>query len=143
MIKVFILEDTWTRMVLFNEVLIGVQVSAAVSVDVAKERYVKDAPYDLVLLDHDLADEHYIDQWQHKGTGTEFAEWLAETQEPTPTIIHSYNAAGAQRMLTALRLSGWLVQVQPFGMDLLNGLKKWVEERRAELDKPADDVVIS
>ena len=130
--KIFILEDSNSRIILFREILAADPSSDVFVTDDVVEATVKfNPPYDLILLDHDLAHEHENEVFTgqvptcHTGSGTEFAGWLAQTQDPTkcPVIIHSYNPAGAERMSQLLREKGWMVYKQPFGLTLLDKLR--------------------
>lgn len=114
---------------MFDEILLGAAVVyTAGNVDDAKKLYAAGAPFDLILLDHDLEDKHYEDPHAtDDNTGTAFVQWLISNESPEcPVIIHSYNPVGAQRMAYTLHDAGWTVQQQPFGMDLLNALKHMV-----------------
>lgn len=122
--KVFILEDSQSRIRLFKEIFGVYNITLTDKVDRAKELYEAYAPFDLILLDHDLADDHYTDQQREEGTGTEFATWLQWQPKRTPVIIHSYNPDGAARMETVLREAGWPVTRIPFGLHLIDILKK-------------------
>lgn len=128
--KVFILEDSHSRIKVFEEIFGINSMYCTKDVNEAKELYAKYAPFDLILLDHDLADEHYAEVEdgvpQTEGTGTEFAKWLAETTERKSTVvIHSYNPEGANRMASALQ--SWPVFRQPFGLKLIDELRKFVK----------------
>ena len=134
--RVFILEDSNSRIILFREILAADPSSDVFVTDDVVEATVKfSPPYDLILLDHDLSHEHENEVFtgqvptDHTGSGTEFAGWLAETQDPKhcPVIIHSYNPAGADRMSQLLQEAGWTVYKQPFGLTLLDKLRQLVK----------------
>lgn len=138
--QVFILEDSNSRIILFREVLAADPTSDVFITDDVVEAVVKfKPPYDLILLDHDLSHEHENEAFtgqtptDHTGSGTEFAQWLAKTQDPAlcPVVIHSHNPAGAERMFQALTSSGWSVYKQPFGLVLLDKLRRLVKETLA------------
>jgi CheY-like chemotaxis protein len=82
--------------------------------------------YDLILLDHDLREEHYFsDEADDERTGYAVASWLAArpgSQPAAQIIIHSLNHAGAQRMLDALVGAGFDAECLPFPY-LQNGLR--------------------
>ena len=122
--RTFILEDSHSRIVLFYEALGSDGLTVAKTVLKAKSRW--DPPYDLVLLDYDLADEDYERPEKEDGTGTEFARWLVAAHDPSTArkvIIHSYNHAGRQRMYSTLAEAGWNVEQLPFGLTLLDRLR--------------------
>jgi CheY-like chemotaxis protein len=124
--KVFILEDSHSRMVLFQEILGWKNITHAQTVEEGVRLFEKFRPFDLILLDHDLEDAHYGDQQRIVGTGSEFATWLNDFNPECPIIVHSYNPDGARRMDDTLSRAGWDVVRQPFGMDLLRTLEaKW------------------
>lgn len=116
-IKVFILEDCPFRMAKFREKFNeGITLYTATGAEEGKRVYTENGPFQLMLLDHDLADEHYEEhkggQPVLKGSGTEFARWLAdeETQwarQDCEVIIHSLNPNGAERMRGILRNVGF------------------------------------
>ncbi len=96
----------------------------------AKEaiRLMREQCFDVVCLDHDLADEHYLEVFEGKvpgatlaGSGTEIAAWMAskdfpQHNRPKQVILHSLNPAGRQRMLGLLRDAGFNVFEKPFTM---------------------------
>lgn len=129
--RTFILEDSIERMKQFHEVL-GFDVTAAATVEGAQKKF--DPPYDLILLDHDLVDAHYMQAYGDiHTTGTEFARWLASTQTPAGQVfIHSYNQHGAVRMYDTLRVAGWGVSREPFGPTLLRYLAELVRVKQAQ-----------
>jgi len=118
-IKVFILEDCPNRMKWFREKFNeGITLYTATSVEAGKKVYEENGPFQLLLLDHDLADEHYEEhkggEAVLKGSGTEFARWLVneETQwarQHCEVVIHSLNPHGAERMRGILSKSGFCV----------------------------------
>lgn len=73
--------------------------------------------FDLVFLDHDLAEEHYSMLWSGqagypggaKGTGRDvsrFISMMAVDLRPTTVVVHSMNPDGAKAMLADLRDTG-------------------------------------
>ena len=133
-VRTFILEDDVSRMGLFHEVL-GFNVTHRDNVEDAKKVYEKYKPFDIVLLDHDLCNEHYVGKRLDENTGYQFAEWLAKTQdcnEATYVVIHSYNPDGAERMEDVLQKSGWNAHRIPFGFGLLNWLRGSVDDVKEE-----------
>ena len=74
--------------------------------------------YTLILLDHDLIDDHYYsyDETDER-TGHTVAAWLAanaDCQRQATIIIHSLNFIGAERMLQTLIDSGRDAEHIPF-----------------------------
>jgi CheY-like chemotaxis protein len=123
--KVFILEDDYTRMKLFREALFEkADVVHAANVNKAVDLYEQHKPFDLLLLDHDL--ETYFMSEVELNTGTKFVKWLIDTEQEhvKEVIIHSYNLDGAVRMEKMLQADGWpVVGRVPFGMSLLKALE--------------------
>jgi CheY-like chemotaxis protein len=74
--------------------------------------------YDVILLDHDLIEEHYFsDEPDDERTGYAVALWLAahpDQHRDALIVIHSLNYSGAQRMLDALRDAGRDAEHVPF-----------------------------
>ena len=74
--------------------------------------------YDLIFLDHDLAEEHYFEVMADDGlTGYVVAAWLAENpdrQAQAEIIIHSLNYQGSDRMLEVLHNAGRKAEHVPF-----------------------------
>jgi CheY-like chemotaxis protein len=74
--------------------------------------------YTTILLDHDLADEHYFsDEPDDERTGYAVAAWLAshpDYQRDALIVIHSLNYTGAQRMLDILHDGGRDAEHVPF-----------------------------
>jgi DNA-binding LacI/PurR family transcriptional regulator len=74
--------------------------------------------YAVIMLDHDLADEHYFsDEPDDERTGYAVAAWLAahpDHQRDATIVIHSLNYTGAQRMLDHLRDAGRDAEHVPF-----------------------------
>ena len=125
--KIFILEDDATRNALFFQSLIGHDVTAADNVEDAKKLYTEHAPFDVVLLDHDLGGETYVNSAQ-ENTGAAFCRWLTTPEAKVATFVHSYNPEGAKNMMHILvEQKGWQrVTRLPFGLNLL----KWLEGLR-------------
>jgi CheY-like chemotaxis protein len=81
-------------------------------------RLLAENEYDLILLDHDLLENHYrSDESDDERTGYAVAAWLAAHRGAQPraeVVIHSLNYAGAERMLAALLAAGFDAQCIPF-----------------------------
>lgn len=74
--------------------------------------------YVMILLDHDLLDEHYLSPVpDDERTGYAIAAWLAANphcQMEATILIHSLNYIGAQRMLDTLQNAGRDAEHIPF-----------------------------
>jgi len=99
--KILVLEDNEERIAQFKKRLdrFGGYVffcrTAKECIEILKEN----ADLQLVLLDHDLGGEVYVDT-AHKNTGSEVARWMRDNydMENTQIIIHSLNTVGAEYM---------------------------------------------
>ena len=115
--RVLIVEDDEARCAWFRERLRGSRLDVTCDVSVAV-RWLAEREYRAVLLDHDLADEHYFsNEPDDERTGYAVALWLAENptaQRDALIVIHSLNYAGAQRMLRVLRDAGREAEHIPF-----------------------------
>jgi len=125
--KVFILEDDYTRRAMFAEVFGSNNVWMEDDVNSAITLYeMYGESFDIILLDHDL-EPRFQSELEFQ-TGTTFAKFLATQQPHCQVIIHSYNPDGAARMEMLLRDAGWYVVRQPFGLALLDNLRTAVLE---------------
>ena len=115
--RILIVEDDETRCSWFRERLRGRTLDVTCDVRTAIE-WLATREYVGVLLDHDLADEHYFtNSPDDERTGYAVARWLADNptrQRDALIIIHSLNYVGAQRMLEVLRDAGREAEHIPF-----------------------------
>ena len=123
--RVLIVEDDEARREWFRGRLRDCDLDITCDV-VEAVRWLAENEYDLILLDHDLREEHYwSDEPDDERTGYAVAAWLAahpETQTSAQIVIHSLNYAGAERMLAALLATGFEAECIPFHY-LQSGLK--------------------
>jgi response regulator of citrate/malate metabolism len=122
--KVFILEDDPNRMKTLRGVLISHEIVWSDTVDKAKELFDKEKPFDLILLDHDLGGEIFVDS-ELPNTGFQFVKFLAENKEAinnAQIILHTMNRPGAERMHHHLKDNGILGFMIPFPI-LLQSLR--------------------
>ena len=115
--RVLIVEDDEQRCAWFRERLRGSQLDVTCDVRAAI-RWLGEREYRAVLLDHDLAEEHYFsNEPDDERTGYAVARWLADhptAQRDALILIHSLNYTGAARMLAALRDAGRDAEHIPF-----------------------------
>jgi hypothetical protein len=83
-------------------------------------------PYDLILLDHDLGGQVYVNS-DEENTGFQFCRFLTEparfeSLNDTEFVVHSWNPAGALNMLHLLKVYKKVIR-QEFGPRLLAYLK--------------------
>ena len=81
-------------------------------------RWLAEREYVVILLDHDLVEEHYFsNEPDDERTGYAVAAWLAahpDRQCDALIVIHSLNYTGAERMLDTLRDAGRDAEHIPF-----------------------------
>ena len=115
--RVLIVEDDETRCHWFRRRLAACDLEVTCDAGRACELLAENE-YDLILLDHDLLEDHYwSDEPDDERTGYAVASWLAARPGAQPgaqIIIHSLNNAGAQRMLEALIAAGFDAEWLPF-----------------------------
>jgi len=115
--RILIVEDDPLRCAWFEQKFAGRRMDVTCDVAEAME-WLAARDYDVILLDHDLADEHYFsDEPDDERTGYAVAVWLAnhpDRHRDALIVIHSLNYAGAQRMLDALRDAGRDAEHVPF-----------------------------
>lgn len=98
--KVFVLEDSLERIVLFREFLQNKEVVYTDDVDIAI-RELRRNKFDLIFLDHDLNGKVFVDSTVEK-TGFHVISCLKESiNEETQVIVHSMNPEGASNMVRA------------------------------------------
>jgi CheY-like chemotaxis protein len=98
--KIFILEDNDSRVEFFKWYFKNpdYEVSYAKDVDEAKGLFTINQPFDIILLDHDLGDEVYVDS-EEDNTGYQFAKFIITKDiSRSFVIIHSLNPVGADNM---------------------------------------------
>lgn len=115
--RVLVVEDDEVRCAWFREKLEGRTLDVTCDVPTAVA-WLAEREYEAILLDHDLADEHYFsDTPDDERTGYAVARWLADhpdAQRDALIVIHSLNYTGARRMLDALRNAGRDAEHIPF-----------------------------
>jgi CheY-like chemotaxis protein len=115
--RILIVEDDERRCFWFENQFGGHELDVTADVSVAVE-WLRSREYDLIFLDHDLADEHYDQELADDGlTGYVVAAWLAANPEYQPgvqIIIHSLNFAGSDRMRRCLLEAGREAEHVPF-----------------------------
>ncbi len=117
--KILIVDDEQYRHDLYEKVYIGHEITHVYSAsDAILELSINE--YDVVQLDHDLADQHYGSPYiQHEGTGYQVAKFIEQNTGlwNMKVILHTMNPAGRSRMYAAL--DGKVdVQILPVSMIL-------------------------
>jgi CheY-like chemotaxis protein len=115
--RVLVVEDDEARCAWFREKLEGRRLDVTCDVPTALA-WLAERDYEAIMLDHDLADEHYFSNTpDDERTGYAVARWLADNptaQRDALIVIHSLNYTGARRMLDALRDAGRDAEHIPF-----------------------------
>lgn len=118
--KILIVEDMDSRNIWFRQNLIGRNLTFSYTFEQAKKALQEDV-YDLIFLDHDLCEEHYVAMHspvnvELVGTGADVAKLIAEhSYSPeAQIIIHSLNPAGSENMYRILKSVKRTVQKIPF-----------------------------
>ena len=115
--RILIVEDNESRCDWFRQKFAGREPDITCDVSQAVA-WLAERDYAVILLDHDLAYEHYCsDEPDDERTGYAVAAWLAahpDRQREAMIVIHSLNYVGAQRMLDALRDAGRDAEHVPF-----------------------------
>lgn len=102
--KILIVDDQQWRHDLYEKVYIGNQIVHVYDSDSAIQQ-LKQQTFDLIQLDHDLADQHYKDlHGAHEKTGYDVACYIQ--QNPglwnMKVVLHTLNPSGRNRMFAAL-----------------------------------------
>ena len=122
--RILIVEDDDVRCAWFAQKYAGREVDLTCDVREAIA-WLASREYNVILLDHDLTEEHYYsDTPDDDNTGYAAAEWLAshpDRQRDATIVIHSLNYFGAERMLERLRGAGRTAEHVPFPY-MQNGL---------------------
>ena len=122
--KVLFLDDSWDRLTAFRGTPTAKIVTWAETAARAIELLESDVAFDLIMLDHDLTEEHYAAQSSggvaddsDATTGYFVAQWIAERADRfahTPIIVHSLNAPASERMVRVLVDAGLDAHHAPF-----------------------------
>lgn len=118
--KILILEDSEDRNDWFRKKFIGKSVDFAYTSDQAN-KLLESNVYDVIFLDHDLAEEHYVAMHavvdvELIGTGVDTAKYMAENKASpkAQVIIHSLNPSGSQNIFAILNNAGYNVSKVPY-----------------------------
>ena len=117
MSRILLVEDDEVRCAWFRARLVGYELDVTCDVREAVV-WLAEREYAVVLLDHDLMEEHYFsNEPDDERTGYAVAAWLAahpQRQHTALILIHSLNYSGAQRMLAVLQDAGRDAEHIPF-----------------------------
>lgn len=90
--------------------------------------------FDLVLLDHDMAEPHYSVDCVDDETGTGLASWIAERADRFRSVtfaVHSLNPSGRARMALTLLDAGLRAIDAPWGW-----MWDWIGKAPTEASTP-------
>ena len=117
MSRILLVEDDESRCAWFRARLAGYELDVTCDVREAVA-WLAEREYAVVLLDHDLAEEHYFsNEPDDERTGYAVAAWLAahpDRSREALIIIHSLNYTGAARMRDLLADAGRAAECIPF-----------------------------
>ena len=113
-VRILFLDDDENRHTHAMRELIGHDVHHVRTVGEAVAR-LKANDYDLAMLDHDLGGTHYAPSNEVSGYAVALAIESGEVRRPARVVVHSFNAAGATRMVAAINQAGVPVAWAPFG----------------------------
>lgn len=123
MIRIFVLEDDFQRIVRFKPAMIGLDYTVAMDIDEAIAKF--DPPYDYIFLDHDLGGKVFVKS-SDRNTGAEFVRQKGTLFAPATVVLHSMNPNGRQAMKDILtRDNGYTFPVieSPFGPQIVQFLE--------------------
>lgn len=119
--RVLVLDDEEYRHFIFNIKYQGHDLKSVYSADEAIAALDGDATYDIVQLDHDLADVHYkeakpgaLGEKTGVDVAVHIARYMDRSKVPARVIVHSLNGPGACYMRDLLRDAGMNVVYIPF-----------------------------
>jgi hypothetical protein len=96
--KIFILEDSESRIRLFKIKLKNHTNTFAKTVKEARKILMNDKNWDIMLLDHDLGEKENVPS-EEEETGYQVAVFIRKNDiKSKQIIIHSFNPVGAERM---------------------------------------------
>ena len=95
--RVLIVEDDDARMEIFNKVFEDDDVTRAIDAE-RGVKWIREAEFDLVMLDHDLALKHYGGDIDQEGTGQDVAHAICALPEKNHpfVFVHSWNPDGSR-----------------------------------------------
>lgn len=111
--KILFLDDDEQRHTYAATALIGHDVTHVRTVPEALKQLAVGG-FDVAMLDHDLGGQHYAPSNEVSGYAVAQAIEAGQVKVPR-VVVHSFNAAGATRMVAAIANSGVPVAWAPFG----------------------------
>lgn len=106
--RVLTLDDMELRQAAFRRWFIGCDLLQVFTSQAAIDALRTKGFFDLVMLDHDLAEEHYLtfgDEKYSPGTGMDVVDFIITMpadQRPKQVVIHSQNVPRSEEMLARL-----------------------------------------
>ena len=112
--KILFLDDSEARLNQAENYFGEEELYLARTAEIAINRLSMLAPWDLVMLDHDLG-QKYMQESEDPGSGMEVVRYIERSlPEIKKIIIHSWNAPAANSMRFRLVGAGYSVSYQPF-----------------------------
>lgn len=121
MLNILIVEDMEERIDAYRKYFKNHCITVARSYDQAI-RWLGKEEFDLIQLDHDLAEEHYNDMslaHTYDKTGHSVAKWMVEngSNKDASVVVHSWNLVGAENIYQTLMADDRDVIKLPFGQE--------------------------
>jgi CheY-like chemotaxis protein len=113
--KILFLDDSAERIEKafehFEDDDVDIVVSAASAIEALRAK----RKYDLVMLDHDLGGETWVDS-NREDCGMEVVRWIVKKKPKIGRIVvHSWNSVAAPIMVEELKKAGYKATYKPFG----------------------------
>lgn len=136
--RIFFLDDDYGRYKVFCQNCIGHSLDYAQTADQALKMLAENE-YDIIFLDHDLNEEHYVGDYTKMPTGFTVAKQMRDFKHlhGTQVVVHSLNPAGRQNIKSAIKdcftvwipedglpIMLWKLQID----DLMSRIKQLVDQ---------------
>lgn len=141
--RVLFLDDDHRRIATFREQVMRNEFELTV-VETAHEciQALSNRQFDLVLLDHDLGGETFVDS-SREDTGMEVVRWIGAKGLPAGAfIVHTMNPVAATTMYFQLQQWGHRVEQAPFGSSRFYGALEELLEVRARRTKQRKSLLV-
>src|ERR1041385_7278567 len=130
--KILFLDDSKQRYYSF----VRNNVTAFVDLALTSEKAIqllKIRQYDVIMLDHDLENEHYVNQHSDEKTGQEVANYIAANKNnflDCLIVCHSLNFHGRSKMIKTLQEAELKVLDKPFAWEILK-FEKYIRKGKS------------
>lgn len=97
-----------------------------------------DEPLDLLLLDHDLGGEIFVNS-EDDDCGMEVVRWLCKNEQDIKhVVVHSHNSRAGYEMMQKLRESGYKAIYIPFINLITSNIMERINTERKKKDENED-----